>query len=82
MISWFNIIFKLWKEYAIFSSLHILIIKHFDLFQLCDINLRVGITTLSAHRVVLAAASPYFHAMFNGKYGCDLYCYSDNLCVI
>ena len=35
--------------------------------QLCDISLRVGVTTLSAHRVVLAAASPYFHAMFNGK---------------
>ena len=37
------------------------------LFQLCDIVLRVGVTTLSAHRVVLAATSPYFHAMFNGK---------------
>lgn len=36
--------------------------------QLCDISLRVGITSLSAHRVVLAAASPYFHAMFNGKF--------------
>jgi len=33
--------------------------------QLCDISLRAGVTTLSAHRVVLAAASPYFHAMFN-----------------
>lgn len=33
--------------------------------QLCDIFLRAGVTTLSAHRVVLAAASPYFHAMFN-----------------
>ena len=40
----------------------------FSYFQLCDISLRVGITTLSAHRVVLAAASPYFHAMFNGKF--------------
>ena len=38
-----------------------------SLFQLCDISLRAGVTTLSAHRVVLAAASPYFHAMFNGK---------------
>ena len=65
-----------------YSSLHILMIEHFDLFQLCDINLRVGITTLSAHRVVLAAASPYFHAMFNGKYCCDLYCYCDNLRVL
>ena len=36
-------------------------------FQLCDISLRAGVTTLSAHRVVLAAASAYFHAMFNGK---------------
>lgn len=33
--------------------------------QLCDISLRAGVTTLSAHRVVLAAASAYFHAMFN-----------------
>ena len=41
--------------------------KFYFLFQLCDISLRAGVTSTSAHRVVLAAASPYFHAMFNGK---------------
>lgn len=43
------------------------IFKFYFLFQLCDISLRAGVTSTSAHRVVLAAASPYFHAMFNGK---------------
>ena len=55
----------------IFLFIHI-ILKYnitffFFSFQPCDISLRAGVTTLSAHRVVLAAASPYFHAMFNGK---------------
>ena len=36
--------------------------------QLCDIKLRSGMTVVSAHRVVLAAVSPYFHAMFNGEF--------------
>ena len=35
--------------------------------QLCDIQLRSGVMLVSAHRVVLAAVSPYFHAMFNGE---------------
>lgn len=35
--------------------------------DLCDILLRVGGTTISAHKVVLAASSPYFKAMFAGK---------------
>ena len=52
----------------IFLFIHIILnITFFFSFQLCDISLRAGVTTLSAHRVVLAAASPYFHAMFNGK---------------
>jgi len=29
--------------------------------------LRVGSTSISAHKVVLAASSPYFKAMFAGK---------------
>ena len=36
--------------------------------DLCDIVLRVGSTSISAHKVVLAACSPYFKAMFAGKY--------------
>ena len=32
--------------------------------KLCDITLKVGDFTLLSHRVVLAAASPYFNAMF------------------
>ena len=36
--------------------------------QLCDIKLKSGMTVVAAHRVVLAAVSPYFHAMFNGKF--------------
>lgn len=35
--------------------------------ELCDIELKVGGTSLFAHRVVLAAVSDYFHAMFAGK---------------
>ena len=35
--------------------------------QLCDVKLRCGLVTLPAHKLVLAATSPYFHAMFNGE---------------
>lgn len=34
--------------------------------DLCDVVLRVGSATISAHKVVLAASSPYFKAMFAG----------------
>ena len=34
--------------------------------KLCDVVIKVGELTLHAHRVVLAACSPYFSAMFSG----------------
>lgn len=36
--------------------------------QLCDVSLRVGNSVTKAHRLVLASSSPYFYAMFNGKF--------------
>ncbi|XP_063592487.1 kelch-like protein 17 [Penaeus indicus] len=36
--------------------------------QLCDIELVAGAVSVFAHRVVLAAASAYFHVMFNSMY--------------
>lgn len=33
--------------------------------QLCDVKLRSLTTSVQAHRLVLSAGSPYFHAMFN-----------------
>ena len=35
--------------------------------DLCDMLLQVGNTTLNTHKVVLAANSAYFRAMFTGK---------------
>lgn len=35
--------------------------------ELCDVILLVGSKKIFAHRVVLSACSPYFHAMFTGE---------------
>ncbi len=35
--------------------------------KLCDVVIKTGELTLNAHRVVLAACSPYFSAMFSGS---------------
>ena len=34
--------------------------------QLCDVVIHIGSAEFSAHRVILAAASPYFRSMFTG----------------
>jgi hypothetical protein len=39
-------------------------------FQLCDVKLEAGGEVIHAHKVILASASPYFYAMFNGNYYC------------
>ena len=62
-------------EHPLDGSMHFNIMKHpkeaFEVInslreseELCDIILRVGSETFRAHKVVLAAASPYFRAMF------------------
>ena len=35
--------------------------------ELCDVVLIVGQRKIFAHRVILSACSPYFHAMFTGE---------------
>lgn len=35
--------------------------------ELCDVVLVVGNRKILAHRVILSACSPYFHAMFTGE---------------
>ena len=57
------------------GSMHFTIMKHpkeaFEVMnmlrhanKLCDVTLRTGTDTFKAHKIVLAAASPYFKAMF------------------
>lgn len=46
-----------------FKSLHAMRINQ----QLCDVTLEVNGHAIRAHKVVLAATTPYFWAMFNGK---------------
>ncbi len=41
--------------------------RQFQEQQLCDVSLVVGDRVFHAHRTVLAASSPYFHAMFTGN---------------
>ena len=36
--------------------------------DMCDVRLIVGDKCVSAHKIVLAATSPYFHAMFTSKF--------------
>lgn len=57
----------------IYTSQHIKTLS-FDVFeelrrqkQLCDVVIHIGSAEFSAHRVILAAASPYFRSMFTGK---------------
>ena len=38
--------------------------------ELCDVTLVVDNHKIQAHKIILAAASPYFKAMFTGK-GCN-----------
>ena len=38
-----------------------------DSNKLCDVVIKVGSISINAHRVVLAACSPYFSAMFSGN---------------
>lgn len=35
--------------------------------ELCDVVLVVGNRKILAHRVIMSACSPYFHAMFTGE---------------
>ena len=38
--------------------------------QLCDVTIKVDANEHTAHRVVLAAVSPYFRGMFTGTRDC------------
>ena len=73
------------KENPIDGAMHFTIMKHpkeaFETMnhlrqqnKLCDVTLRAGSETFQCHKLVLAAASPYFKAMFctSGMKECEM----------
>ena len=54
---------RLKRTRSTFNELNLIRKRH----ELCDVVINVGTRKIFAHRVILAACSPYFRAMFTGE---------------
>ena len=57
------VIKRLKRTRSTFNELNLIRKRH----ELCDVVINVGTRKIFAHRVILAACSPYFRAMFTGE---------------
>jgi len=59
---------KVWRIRSNISAIYSILDGFYSEGRYCDVNIRVGNKSFRSHRILLAAVSEYFGAMFGGQF--------------